>query len=78
MDEEQRFEAKLQRDRQEMADREAKEREEAANKIKRAQQANQALIEARNKAVVESTKSRAGAKVNINSGFASREPTPPP
>ena len=40
LEEEQRFEAKLLRDRQELADRETKEREEAANKIKRAQQAN--------------------------------------
>jgi hypothetical protein len=36
VEEEQRFEAKLLRDRQELVDRETKEREEAANKIKRA------------------------------------------
>lgn len=41
---EQRFEAKLARDREEMAERERQEREEADNKIKRARQQNQALI----------------------------------
>lgn len=45
IEEEQRFEAKLARDREELAMRERSEKEEAENKVKKARQQNQQLMD---------------------------------
>lgn len=67
VEEEQRFEAKLLKDRDEMANRERIEKEEADNKIKKARHVNQQVFEAK-KVVVPSIESQRSSlhKLNIS------------